>query len=98
LSAEVRLQITSDKAILSVSDHGKGMPITVLQQFNQTTTGTGVGLAGMRERINEFGGRLTVESAGAGTVLVATIPLREDHDVRRAATSNANSAQAQSAD
>ncbi|HZR56726.1 MAG TPA: CHASE3 domain-containing protein [Terriglobales bacterium] len=98
LSAEVRLQITSSKAILSISDHGKGMPITVLQQFNQTTTGTGVGLAGMRERVNEFGGRLTVESAGAGTVLMATIPLRQNKDVLRASTTQSNSAQAQSAD
>lgn len=82
-SAEVRLEINSDKVVLVIADHGKGMPPVVLQQFNQTTTGTGVGLAGMRERINEFGGQLTVESVGAGTILTAVIPLLKEKKSRQ---------------
>jgi signal transduction histidine kinase len=82
-SAEVRLEINSDKVVLVIADHGKGMPPVVLEQFNQTTTGTGVGLAGMRERINEFGGQLTVESVGAGTILAAVIPLLKEKKSRQ---------------
>jgi signal transduction histidine kinase len=34
----------------------------------------GIGLAGMRERLAEFGGRLDVHSSNAGSVVRATIP------------------------
>jgi signal transduction histidine kinase len=100
-SAEVSLQISSGNVILAVSDRGKGMPATVLQQFSQTTTGTGVGLAGMRERVNEFGGQLTVRSEGRGTVLIATIPLGQNRGARQHSTGaspGSTQAEAQSAD
>ena len=37
----------------------------------------GVGLAGMRERINELGGRMEMDSDSHGTRVVATMPRAE---------------------
>ena len=34
----------------------------------------GIGLAGMRERLAEFGGQINVESSGAGSTVEAVIP------------------------
>jgi signal transduction histidine kinase len=43
----------------------------------EADVGEGLGLAGMRERVGLVGGRLTIESAGgAGTTLVAEVPLQ----------------------
>jgi signal transduction histidine kinase len=35
----------------------------------------GVGIAGMRERVRQFGGELTVSRAEPGTLIEAKIPL-----------------------
>jgi signal transduction histidine kinase len=49
----------------------------VLERFNRTGTGVGVGLAGMRTRIEDFFGRLEICSTGNGTVVRAIVPLGE---------------------
>jgi signal transduction histidine kinase len=38
----------------------------------------GVGIAGMRERVEQFGGRLEIDSTHAGTTVKATLPIPED--------------------
>ena len=44
--------------------------------FTPDAPAEGLGLVGMRERIALVGGRLTIEAAsGAGTTLVAEVPL-----------------------
>lgn len=48
-----------------VSDDGLGMPLHVSR---------GVGLAGMRERLAELGGRLTVRPGRPGARLIASVP------------------------
>lgn len=75
-TADVRLQPVDQLVILEVRDYGKGMPIGLLHQFRQAG-GTGVGLAGMRERIREIGGQLEVISDEAGTLIRATVPARD---------------------
>ena len=50
-----------------IVDNGIGMPSEVTQ---------GVGLASMRARLAELGGRLTVRHAMPGTMLVASLPAR----------------------
>ena len=39
------------------------------------STKAGVGLAGMRERLNELNGKLEIESDGHGTIMRAIVPL-----------------------
>jgi signal transduction histidine kinase len=64
---------------LRVTDHGKGIPAEVLAKFWRTRGGVGVGLAGMRERVEELGGNLDIQSEGHKTILQVRIPLPEKH-------------------
>lgn len=74
-SVDVRFAIHAGEAQLEVKDYGKGIDPGLLQQFNNSGGGSGIGLAGMRERLREMGGRLEVESDGNGTLIRAVIPI-----------------------
>lgn len=74
--AEVELKLFPDRVILEVRDHGTGIPQALLRNFQDKGTNSGVGLAGMRERLRELGGRLDIRS-GHGTVISATMPLSQ---------------------
>jgi signal transduction histidine kinase len=74
-SVEVRLARDRPCVVLAIQDHGKGISQESLQRFRQSGPNLGVGLAGMRERVKEFGGTLQLESSPAGTLLTATIPV-----------------------
>lgn len=58
---------------LVVVDDGKGIPNEVLAKFYGGGA-SGIGLAGMRERLAEFGGEIRVESSSSGTKVEALIP------------------------
>jgi len=59
---------------LDISDDGKGMDPSLLE----TTHSSGLGLLGIRERIELLTGRLDIETApGRGMRLVATLPIGE---------------------
>lgn len=73
-SAVVRLEATAARAQLTVTDYGRGISAERLEQFDRTSTGMGVGLAGARERVSEIGGQFEVRCNG-GTELKVTIPL-----------------------
>ncbi len=75
-AAEVSFELNSAEAALLIADHGIGVPKDVLERFNFSGT-SGVGLAGMRERIRELGGRFEVESAGGGTRVRVVVPLAQ---------------------
>lgn len=74
-SVRVRLAVEADAITLSIQDHGKGIAPDTLKGFRKNGTNVGVGLAGMRERIKELGGRLSIRSDSSGTVLKVEIPL-----------------------
>jgi signal transduction histidine kinase len=76
-SARVQMSEGNGEVTLLVQDFGKGIPESVLEQFRVTSTGTGVGLAGMRERIAEMGGVLEIESGEKGTTLRVKVPIAE---------------------
>jgi signal transduction histidine kinase len=73
--ADVSLATLGNYAILSVKDHGRGIPDAVLENLKKDGTGGGVGLAGMTERIREIGGQLEIHSGPNGTELVARVPI-----------------------
>lgn len=60
--------------LLRVQDDGKGIP-REKQRLLFKTGRSGVGLAGMRERLRELGGSLEIQSEGKGTVVTALLPL-----------------------
>jgi len=75
LDAAICFQHEGDAVILEVRDFGKGIPEERLKLLHGVTAETGVGLAGMRERLRELNGRLEIESDCRGTRMRATVPL-----------------------
>ena len=75
--ASINFQHEDEAVILEVRDFGKGIPEERLRLLHGVSAETGVGLAGMRERLHELNGQLEIESAGRGTTMRATVPLYE---------------------
>ena len=75
-SIEVILTCSTGHLVLSVIDDGRGISSEVLKRF-RSGRASGVGLAGMRERLAELDGTLEVERSSNGTVVRATIPVEE---------------------
>ena len=73
----IRLLVAYKQVLLGVCDNGRGMPMDQLQGVLQSGSGTGVGLAGMRERVRDLGGSLEIKSDHAGTAINVSIPLTE---------------------
>ena len=73
--ASIHFQREDEAVILEVRDFGKGIPEERLRLLHGVSAETGVGLAGMRERLHELDGKLEIESDGRGTSMRATVPL-----------------------
>jgi two-component system NarL family sensor kinase len=73
--ASVHFLHEGDVAILEIRDFGKGIPEERLRLIHGARVETGVGLAGMRQRLQELNGRLSIESNGRGTSMRATVPI-----------------------
>ena len=73
--ASIRLRRTSDSLTLEVEDRGRGLPTTVLKQLPAGGGALGVGVAGMRERLQDLGGTLEIASSENGTTVRAHVPL-----------------------
>ena len=73
--ASVHFQHEVDAVVLEIRDFGRGIPEERLRLLHGMTAETGVGLAGMRERLHELNGTLEIESDGHGTSMRATVPL-----------------------
>jgi signal transduction histidine kinase len=73
--ASIHLQYEAQGVILEIRDFGKGIPEERLRLLHAVSAETGVGLAGMRERLHELEGKLEIESDGCGTRMRATVPL-----------------------
>ncbi len=74
-NVEVKFQRLPDRAILEIRDFGRGLPQSVIERFERTGAGSGVGLAGIRERMKELGGDFTISSTDEGTTLWSAVPL-----------------------
>lgn len=76
-NVEVRFERVPECVTLEIKDFGRGLPDAVMDRFRRTGTGSGVGLAGIRERVKELGGDFTIHTSSTGTTLLSTVPLRE---------------------
>jgi len=65
-TALVRMHIRDEKLTLEVIDRGTGFT----PEFAE-----GIGIRGMRERLNELGGNLEIASTAAGATVRATVPI-----------------------
>ena len=75
-AVEVCVKANQSDVLLTVRDFGTGVPAEVLDRFWKTGN-VGVGLAGIRERLQELGGVLEIESSSEGTLLKVKIPMEE---------------------
>jgi signal transduction histidine kinase len=73
-TAVIRLSAAKDRIVLQVEDQGRGIPRELLAAIPSGVT-LGVGLRGMRERVEDFGGELEISSSEQGTKVKAAIPL-----------------------
>jgi signal transduction histidine kinase len=73
-SAAIRLRRDGDVLALEIEDRGRGIQDASLTRII-SGEGAGVGIAGMRERIEELGGRLEITSSENGTTVRACLPL-----------------------
>jgi PAS domain S-box-containing protein len=76
-TARICILRNPESVVAAVTDEGCGMR----SADRNGATGTveiGVGIAGMRERVEQFGGRLEIDSTHAGTTVKATLPIPED--------------------
>jgi signal transduction histidine kinase len=92
-TADITLSRDAHRVNLQVADHGRGIPPACLELGSNVRSIVGVGIAGMRERMRQLGGRLEIESGDDGTCIKATLPIaganpydhnHGDTDVRRA--------------
>jgi PAS domain S-box-containing protein len=72
-TATIRIARDNGNVVLEVTDQGCGLGV----RGDGATPKAGVGLAGMRERVHQLGGRFEIESSGRGTTVRAVAP-RED--------------------
>jgi PAS domain S-box-containing protein len=72
-SARVEIEKQSEWVVLRVRDYGKGLPREI--SGKKSSSNLGVGITGMRERVRQFGGELTLSRAEPGTLVEAKIPL-----------------------
>lgn len=75
-TAEVRIVHQDGNVGVEIRDAGKGIPLEkklVLGSLQQS----GVGFRGMRERIQQLGGVLEIQSDEHGTIVKASMPLAE---------------------
>ena len=71
-SAAIRLRLHSEDVELMIQDQGKG-----LGDLGADPAKTGVGIAGMRERVRELGGKFEIDSGSQGTSVTVTLPLQK---------------------
>jgi signal transduction histidine kinase len=72
---DISLSSDAEQVRLEIKDNGRGIPEQRLNRLIDGAAEAGVGVAGMRERIRELGGSLKIQSNGAGTKIIVTIPL-----------------------
>jgi PAS domain S-box-containing protein len=71
--ARIGIEGSSDSLRLRIADEGRGIPLH-LRDHPEALFASGVGMAGIRERVEDLGGELQVESSDRGTNIVVTLP------------------------
>jgi signal transduction histidine kinase len=74
-NANIQFHHQENAVTLEVHDFGRGITEERLRLLSGVSAETGVGLAGMRERLHELGGKLEIESDTCGTIMRAMVPL-----------------------
>jgi two-component system, NarL family, sensor kinase len=79
-SAKIRISKTSGEVLLEVIDYGHGIKTGTARGKLDGPAPLGVGIPGMRERLHQLGGDLSVDFGTTGTRVMATLPIRKSAD------------------
>jgi PAS domain S-box-containing protein len=77
-AVEISLKASEHQAVFTVRDFGRGLPAELIQGTQTNGDHFGVGLSGMRERVNDLGGNFEIQSGGDGTAITVSIPLASE--------------------
>jgi signal transduction histidine kinase len=75
--ATVKLEQLNGQVFISIADDGKGIPKTLAAQQPGSY---GIGLIGIKQRVEEHGGQLILQNRTPGTVVEVTIPVKNDRN------------------
>jgi signal transduction histidine kinase len=73
-TAKVRVERDSKFVKMIIEDNGHGMGADALASADSGAN-LGVGIAGMRERVRQFRGKLEIHSGSAGTTVLVSVPI-----------------------
>jgi len=76
-SAKIRISKKSGEVLLEVIDYGHGIKSGTARAKLDGAAPLGVGIPGMRERLHQLGGELSVDFGTSGTRVMATLPIRK---------------------
>jgi signal transduction histidine kinase len=71
--AWITMAVRESQIVVTVGDDGKGIPDSIAD-FEAGKIG--IGIAGMRQRVKEFGGRIRLRNGNPGTLVEAVIPIK----------------------
>jgi signal transduction histidine kinase len=72
-TALITLHRRDDVVRLKIADRGRGLRTPI--DTHDGVQAIGVGISGMRVRLEQLGGRLEIESTASGTRVTASVPL-----------------------
>jgi signal transduction histidine kinase len=79
--AQVRLRVDKSRAVLQVRDFGRGFPLRNNRREIEAFHVLGVGISGMRERVQQLGGELQLTSVRPGALLRAIVPIPQTEKI-----------------
>ena len=74
-TARISLTMHDGEIVLEVRDFGRGFAPDLLEERNRGIHGLGVGITGMRERVAQLGGELSIQNADPGAVVRVSFPM-----------------------
>jgi len=75
--ASIHLALDLNEVLLTITDQGKGILPEAAPEEPKRGRKLGVGIAGMRERVLQLGGRFEIVAGNPGTIIKAAFPLRD---------------------
>ena len=67
--------------MLIVEDKGQGMMLPMIESEDGNGTRLGVGIRGMQERVQQFGGQLSIRSDESGTAIECRFPFADSDKI-----------------
>ncbi|PYX36222.1 MAG: hypothetical protein DMG75_11210, partial [Acidobacteria bacterium] len=76
-TAKITIHKSPTELALMVEDRGQGMILPMIESGDGNGARLGVGIRGMRERVQQFGGQLVIRSGESGTAIECRFPFAE---------------------